>query len=138
MFSCVIYSLNDSLNSVNDSLSALSDRVDGLDWYTLYEDHVVQSSAVTLTIMYSRKISDYTLIVFCYRDSNKSYIRLTGITPIRLWTNSAWEGSYVNSVGTHYWVDVGRVSDTQIRVIGSSTAVGGYVSVFGIRLHTTG
>lgn len=116
-------------NALRNSLSALG-------WYTLYEDHSVRSTDTTVTLILSRKLSDYDLLLFLFRDANKSYIRMTGIAPLSMFTETAWEGTYVNSTGTQFWVDCGRVSDTQIKIKGSANAVGGFFTLIGIKLHT--
>ena len=123
--------------TLNDSLGTLSTRVTSLDWYILYSEHAVRNTSTLLTVQYSRKFSDYSLIMFVYRDSGKTYVRASGIIPLTLWTVSKWEGTYVNTTGTQHWVDCSRSNDTEFRVQGSDSAAGGYFDLYGIKLHTT-
>ena len=101
--------LNDKLNEINDYYSLGSNS--GTDTPT--------TTKTNITLWAGRKFSTYKMIAAIVEDNN---VRASMIIPQPLFQNSNLPLllSWVDSVNTERWVEVGYVSDTSYSLVGSS------------------
>lgn len=114
--------------SLKDALSTKS------DWYYLLSNVTATTTASTHTLNNSRKLSDYRYLMFIMLDNSSAPLaRCTMFLPRELYTNiTGVTLSQVNSANQQFWIDIKRVSDTQLSIQSSSIANGYKVHVFGL------
>lgn len=125
---CSTAPVGGELKSLRDALSTKS------DWYYLLSNITATTTTTTHTLNSSRKLSDYRYLMFIMLDNSSAPLaRCTMFLPRELYTNiTGVTLSQVNSANQQFWIDVKRVSDTQLSIQSSSTANGYKVHVFGL------
>ena len=115
----------DGCHRINSSLGKI-------DWYYLLSSEPAQTTTRTITLMLSRQLPDYDIMVLTTADENLGYIRGSIVMPMRLFLSIQKATVFdVNSVNAQHYIDVKYVSDTQLSII---TNQNGYrLWVFGIK-----
>lgn len=119
-------SLASDINTINNTLASH-------DYYTLVNGESVTSTIKTITLLNSRKLSDYKFLLACVRRGN--YYRDALVIPRSYFgAEIGISMTEVDSVNAQRWYEIKYISDTQVTIQASANVEGAYIALLGVNI----
>lgn len=119
-------SLASDINNINNTLASH-------DYYTLVNGEPVTNTVKTITLLNSRKLSDYKFLIATIKRGD--YYRDTCIIPRSyLVAGVGISMTEVDSVNAQRWYEIKYVSDTQVTIQASANVSDAYIALLGVNI----
>lgn len=119
-------SLASDVNTINNTLASH-------DYYTLVNGESVTSTIKTITLLNSRKLSDYRFLLACAKRGD--FYRGALVIPRSYFiAGVGMSMTEVDSVNAQRWYEIKYVSDTQVTIQASANVSDAYVYLLGINI----